>query len=122
MSGGFFWARFGHHRSMARLATLATREPEWLDVVRRTHFALLEAEGFGITQANVDEQLRSPCRQGAACWVSRVNGKLLGLDEDWAYRVIKQVGNYSKIHERNVGKDRHWNSYAASARCGRAAG
>jgi general L-amino acid transport system substrate-binding protein len=55
------------------------REPEWLDVVRWTHFALLLG-------------------------VAPVNGKLLGLDEDWAYRAIKQVGNYSEIYERNVGK------------------
>ena len=33
-----------------------------------------------------------------------INGQLLGLDEDWAYKAIKQVGSYSEIYERNVGK------------------
>ena len=81
------------------------REPEWLDVVRWTHFALLEAEEFGITQANVDEQLRSPLPAvRRLLGVTPVNGKLLGLDEDWAYKAIKQVGNYAEIYERNVGK------------------
>ena len=84
---------------------MRAREPEWLDVVRWTHFALLEAEELGITQVNVDEQQRSPLPAvRRLLGVAPVNGKLLGLDEDWAYRAIKQVGNYSEIYERNVGK------------------
>jgi general L-amino acid transport system substrate-binding protein len=81
------------------------RDPEWFDVVRWTHFALLEAEEFGITQANVDEQLRSslPATR-RLLGVTPVNGKMLGLDEDWAYKAIKQVGNYAEIHDRNVSK------------------
>ena len=81
------------------------REPEWLDVVRWTHFALLEAEELGITQANVDEQLRSPLPAVRRLLrVAPASGKLLGLKEDWAYKAIKQVGNYAEIYERNVGK------------------
>jgi general L-amino acid transport system substrate-binding protein len=84
---------------------MRAREPEWLDVVRWTHFALLEAEELGITQVNVDEQQRSPLPAvRRLLGVAPVNGKLLGLDEDWAYRAIKQVGNYSEIYQRNVGK------------------
>ena len=80
-------------------------DEEWLDVVRWTHFALLEAEELGVTQANVDEQLRSPLPT-----VRRLlgtvpdNAKMLGLEEKWAYNAIKQVGNYAEIYERNVGK------------------
>ena len=81
------------------------REPEWLDVARWTHFALLEAEERGITQANVDEQLRSPLPAvRRLLGVTPASGKLLGLEEDWAYKAIKQVGNYAEIYERNVGK------------------
>lgn len=81
------------------------REPEWFDVVRWTHFALLDAEELGITQANVDEQLRSPLPAvRRLLGVAPASGKLLGLDEDWAYKAIKQVGNYAEIYERNLGK------------------
>jgi general L-amino acid transport system substrate-binding protein len=86
-------------------AYVRTGDDEWQDVVRWTHFALLEAEELGITQANVDEQLRSPL------WAVRRllgaapgNGAVLGLEENWAYNAIKQGGNYAEIYERNVGK------------------
>jgi general L-amino acid transport system substrate-binding protein len=80
-------------------------DEQWLDVVRWTHFALLEAEERGITQANVDEHLRSPS-QAVRHFLGVVpgNGALLGLDEAWAYNAIKQVGNYGEVYERNVGK------------------
>jgi general L-amino acid transport system substrate-binding protein len=105
----------GHASDYSMLPDLVARDPlapyvraldpEWLDVVRWTHFALLDAEELGITQNNVDEQLRSPFPAvQRLLGVVPVNGKLLGLDEDWAYKAIKQVGNYSEIYERNVGK------------------
>jgi general L-amino acid transport system substrate-binding protein len=82
-----------------------TGDDEWLDVVRWTHFALLEAEELGITQTNVDEQLRSPLPTvRRLLGVAPGNGKMLGLEEDWAYKAIKQVGNYGEIYERNIGK------------------
>jgi len=80
-------------------------DEEWLDVVRWTHFALLEAEELGVTQANVDEQLRSSLPAvRRLLGVAPGNGKTLGLDENWAYNAIKQVGNYAEIYERNLGK------------------
>jgi general L-amino acid transport system substrate-binding protein len=105
----------GRANDYAMLPDLVARDPlapyvrtgdeEWLDVVRWTHFALLEAEELGITQANVDEELRSSL-PGARrlLGVAPENGKLLGLDEKWAYNAIKQVGNYAEIYDRNVGK------------------
>jgi len=82
-----------------------TGDEEWLDVVRWTHFALLEAEELGVTQTNVDEQLRSPLPAvRRLLGVVPDNGKMLGLQENWAYNAIKQVGNYAEIYERNVGK------------------
>ena len=67
-------------------------------------FALIEAEEYGITQANVD-QMKTEQRSGRAAHPRHVEdtGKLLGLDKDWAYRAIKAVGNYGEIFERNVG-------------------
>jgi general L-amino acid transport system substrate-binding protein len=76
----------------------------WLAVVRWSLYAMMEAEEKGVTQANVDEQLQStdPLVQ-RFLGVKPGNGKALGLDEKWAYNIVKQVGNYGESFERNVG-------------------
>jgi general L-amino acid transport system substrate-binding protein len=78
----------------------------WAAVVRWSLFAMLEAEEKGVTQANVEEQLKSadPLVQ-RLLGVKAGNGKALQLDEKWAYNIIKQVGNYGESFERNVGMD-----------------
>ena len=69
------------------------------------HFALLTAEELGVTQANVDEKLKSPSPEiRRLLGVEGDFGKNLGLTNDWAYRMIKAVGNYGKSFERNVGQ------------------
>jgi general L-amino acid transport system substrate-binding protein len=79
--------------------------PLMFDTQREMYQAFYDGKCAGITQANVDEQLRSPLPAvRRLLGVAPVNGKLLGLDEGWACRAIKQVGNYSEIYERNVGK------------------
>lgn len=79
-------------------------DEQWTDIVRWTTFAQIQAEEFGITSANVDEFLKStnPDIQ-RFLGVSPGLGKALGLDEKWAYNIVKQVGNYGEIFERNVG-------------------
>ena len=79
-------------------------DDQWLAVVRWSLFAMLEGEEKEITQANVDEQAKSndPLVQ-RLLGVKAGNGKALGLDEKWAYNIIKQVGNYGESFERNVG-------------------
>ncbi|MGD9045050.1 MAG: amino acid ABC transporter substrate-binding protein [Desulfobacterales bacterium] len=79
-------------------------DDQWFDIVNWTVQALLQAEEFGITSANVDEMLKSenPAIQ-RFLGVTPGMGKALGLDEKWAYNAIKQVGNYGEIYERNVG-------------------
>jgi general L-amino acid transport system substrate-binding protein len=80
-------------------------DDEWFDVVRWTFSALLEAEERGVTQANVDSQLRTGTHETKRLLgAPGGEGKLLGLDDDWAFNVIKQVGNYSEIYERNLGQ------------------
>jgi len=76
----------------------------WLDIVRWTQYAMVEAEELEVTSANVDEQLRSndPAVQ-RLLGVRAGNGKALGLDEKWAFNIVSQVGNYSESYERNVG-------------------
>jgi general L-amino acid transport system substrate-binding protein len=78
----------------------------WLNVVKWTLQAMIGAEELGITSKNVDEQLKStnPNVQ-RLLGVTAGAGKNLGLDEKWAYNIIKQVGNYGESFERNVGQD-----------------
>jgi general L-amino acid transport system substrate-binding protein len=79
-------------------------DDQWYDVVNWTVLALIQAEEFGITSKNVDEMLHSkdPGIQ-RFLGVSPGLGKELGLDNKWVYNIIKQVGNYGEIFERNVG-------------------
>lgn len=77
---------------------------QWKDIVNYSVLALIDAEEMGITSENVDEMLKSTDpRVQRFLGVSPGNGKALGLDENWAYNIIKQVGNYGEIFERNVG-------------------
>jgi general L-amino acid transport system substrate-binding protein len=80
-------------------------DDEWFEIVRWTLFAMLEAEENGLTQANVDAQKASSKDPSVQRFlgVSEDTGKLLGLDKEWAYRVVKQVGNYGESFERNLG-------------------
>ena len=79
-------------------------DDELFAIVKWVVFVLIEAEEYGITQANVDQMKSStdPVVQ-RILGTSEDTGKLLGLDKDWAYRAIKAVGNYGEIFERNVG-------------------
>ncbi len=81
-------------------------DSQWKEIVDWSVMALIEAEELGINSKNVDEQLKStnPVVQ-RFLGVNPGNGKALGLDEKWAYNIVKQVGNYGEIFERNVGKD-----------------
>ena len=79
-------------------------DDKWFNIVKWTHIALLNAEEFGITQANVDSLLKSK-NPGIKRILgeSGESGKNLGLDKKWAYNIIKNVGNYGESFERNVG-------------------
>ena len=80
-------------------------DDEWFQIVRWVGYAMLEAEENGLTQANVDQQKSSSKDPGVQrlLGVTEDTGKLLGLDKEWAYRVVKQVGNYGESFERNLG-------------------
>jgi general L-amino acid transport system substrate-binding protein len=68
------------------------------------HYAMLNAEEFGLTKANVDEMLKSPNPEiKRLLGVEGKFGEGLGLTADWAYRIVKHVGNYGESFERNVG-------------------
>jgi general L-amino acid transport system substrate-binding protein len=79
-------------------------DDQWYDIVNWTVMALIEAEELGITSKNVDEMLKSTDPQiQRFLGVSPGYGKGIGLDEKWAYNIIKQVGNYGEVFDRNVG-------------------
>jgi len=79
-------------------------DDQFRDIVDFAVLAMINAEEMGITSKNVDEKLKSkdPMVQ-RFLGVIEGNGKSLGLDEKWAYNIIKQVGNYGEVFERNVG-------------------
>jgi general L-amino acid transport system substrate-binding protein len=79
-------------------------DDQWKDIVNYSVLALIAAEELGINSKNIDEMMKStdPKIQ-RFLGVSAGNGKSLGLDEKWAYNIVKQVGNYGEIFEKNVG-------------------
>lgn len=80
-------------------------DDQWLDVVKWTHFAMVTAEELGVTQANVDAMLKSENPEIKRLLGTEGKfGESLGLTNDWAYRIIKHVGNYGESFERNVGQ------------------
>ncbi|WP_428247140.1 amino acid ABC transporter substrate-binding protein [Ferrovibrio sp.] len=81
-------------------------DDQWMDVVRWSLFAMIEGEEYGITSANVDQMASSSTDPNVKRILGATPGmgKALGVDEKWAYNIIKQVGNYGESFERNVGK------------------
>ena len=79
-------------------------DDQWLDLVRWTLYAMLEAEESGVNSKNVDQmkESRNPVVR-RLLGVEGNMGKNLGVDNGWAYRIVKQVGNYAESYERNVG-------------------
>lgn len=76
----------------------------WFDIVHWTHNVMVEAEERGLRKATVDDDLASknPAVR-ALLGVEPGDGRLLGLDDKWAYNVIKQVGNYAEVYDRYFG-------------------
>ncbi|MGE0424673.1 MAG: amino acid ABC transporter substrate-binding protein [Reyranellaceae bacterium] len=74
------------------------------DIVRWALFAMLEAEEYGISSANVDQMLKSedPTIK-RILGVTPGMGKALGVDEKWVVNIVKQVGNYGEAFDRNLG-------------------
>jgi len=79
----------------------------WFNVVKWTYFALVDAEELGVTSKNVDD-MRNNSKNPE---VNRLLGKEgdfgtgIGVTNDWAYQIIKHVGNYGEIFDRNVGEN-----------------
>jgi general L-amino acid transport system substrate-binding protein len=79
-------------------------DDDWFNIVRWTLYALINAEELGVTSGNVDEMKSSSNPEvRRLLGLEGIKGSGLGLPDDWAYQIIKQVGNYGEIFERNVG-------------------
>ncbi|HEX5319970.1 MAG TPA: amino acid ABC transporter substrate-binding protein [Stellaceae bacterium] len=79
-------------------------DEQWHDIVSWVVYALMQAEESNLTKANVDDALKSddPAIK-RMLGVTPGMGKMLGLDDKWAYNEIKMVGNYGEIFDRNIG-------------------
>jgi len=79
-------------------------DPQWFDIVKWTHFAMVNAEELGVSQKTLDAALKSSRPD-----VRRLLGlegdsaEKFGLTKDWAARIIRQVGNYAEVYEKNLG-------------------
>jgi general L-amino acid transport system substrate-binding protein len=87
------------------LATVVRHgDDQWFDIIKWTHFAMLNAEELGVTQKNVDEMVKSDKPEIKRLLGTDGNlGEQLGLTKDWGVRIIKAVGNYGESFDRNVG-------------------
>jgi len=103
-------------------------DDQWFSIVKWTYYAMLNAEELGVTSANVDEMKTSANPEIQRLLSVAVKnpdgtdadndfGKGLGLGPDWAYNIVKQVGNYGEIFDRNLaqlkiarGKNALWNA------------
>jgi general L-amino acid transport system substrate-binding protein len=78
-------------------------DERWFDIVRWSLFAMIEAEELGLTSKNIEQQAK-----GGAPAIQRFVGangdlgKLLGIDNRWAFRIVRQVGNYGESFDANL--------------------
>jgi general L-amino acid transport system substrate-binding protein len=80
-------------------------DDQWFDIVKWTLFAMVNAEDLGVTKANADDMLKSDNPEIKRLLGSEgKHGEALGLTNDWAYRIVKHVGNYGEVFERTVGQ------------------
>jgi general L-amino acid transport system substrate-binding protein len=79
-------------------------DDQWLGIVKWTHYAMLNAEELGVNSQNVDEALKSTKPDVKRLIGTEDNhGEQIGLTKDWAVRIVRHVGNYSEVFERNIG-------------------
>ena len=78
----------------------------WTDIVRWTLYALVSAEEYGVTSANLDELSRSSTNPDVQRMLGTIDdyGTMLGLDKEWAKRAIAASGNYGEIFAANIGE------------------
>jgi general L-amino acid transport system substrate-binding protein len=79
-------------------------DSQWATIVRWVHFAMVDAEEAGVTSKNVDEMMKSPNPEvKRMLGVEGKFGEGLGIPNDWAVNIVREVGNYGEVFDRNVG-------------------
>jgi general L-amino acid transport system substrate-binding protein len=77
---------------------------QWFTIVKWTQFAMVNADELGVSRANIDEAMKSEKPSvRRLLGLEGEFGKQIGLTNDWAARIIRVVGNYGEVFERNVG-------------------
>jgi general L-amino acid transport system substrate-binding protein len=86
-------------------AAVRQGDDTWEDIVRWTHYAMVDAEELGVSKTNLEEQMKSANPEiRRLLGVESQFGESLGLTNDWAYRIIKAIGNYGESYEGTVGQ------------------
>jgi general L-amino acid transport system substrate-binding protein len=82
------------------------RDDDWMMIVKWTLYAMINAEELGVTSKNIDEAMKSK-KPDVMRLVGNEGtyGQDLGLTKDWAARIIRHVGNYGEVYDRNIGDD-----------------
>jgi general L-amino acid transport system substrate-binding protein len=77
----------------------------WTRLVKWTHYAMLEAEVLGLTKANADEMSKNPTDPDVRRYfgIEGDFGKLLGVDNEWSKRILKDVGSYAEVYDATFG-------------------
>ena len=82
------------------------RDDDWMLIVKWTLYAMINAEELGVSSKNIDEALKSKKPDVMRLVGTEGNyGEELGLTRDWAVRIIRHVGNYGEVYDRNVGSE-----------------
>jgi general L-amino acid transport system substrate-binding protein len=79
-------------------------DDQWLGIVKWTHYAMVNAEELGVSSQTIDDAMKSSKPDvGRLVGTQDGYGEQMGLTKDWAFRIIKHIGNYAEAFERNVG-------------------
>lgn len=80
-------------------------DDQWFDIAQWTVFAMIAGEEFGLTSANIDSMMGTATNPEVRRFLGLEGdlGLKLGLENNWAYNVIKLVGNYAEVYDRNLG-------------------
>jgi general L-amino acid transport system substrate-binding protein len=103
-----------NHDDFVILPEVISREPvgpivrqgddAWFNIVRWTLFAMINAEQYGVTSTTIEAmKVSADPNVQELLGLEGIKGKGLGLGDDWAYQIIRQVGNYGEIFDRNIG-------------------
>jgi general L-amino acid transport system substrate-binding protein len=80
-------------------------DDQWFDIVKWTHFAMINAEEYDVTQKNIEQRLKSDRPDVRRLLGIEGNyGEQFGLTNDWVVRIVRHVGNYGEVFDRNVGE------------------